>query len=630
MRNIKLKIKKTLLSNDLTRKISIKLLAMYRFLVGGRRRYRLELLRAVTSQARHHSYISYTNHNQIHTDELLSQCVDSKAFRKQPKISILIPTYNTDPEMLQECLDSVYAQTYTNWEICIADDASKNSETLETIKRNLKKGKVKAKFREKNGHICQTSNDALVLATGDYIALLDHDDVLEPNALYEVVKAINKNKDLKLIYSDEDKLEVDGCTRNDPFFKPDWSPDYLRTINYITHFAVIEHKLMKKIKGFKLGVEGAQDWDLFLRATHEIKDSQIYHIPKILYAWRKSPASTALNPTSKNYAYVSQRKALEDDLKNRRLDGEVRETSNLGHWYVSYKADSDSKVSVVIPTKDKANLLSDCVDSVQKNNHQNYEVIIVDTGSQENKTHQLYESYKDNEKISIVNFTKDEFNFSAACNEGAKHAKGSHLLFLNNDTKAIDANWIEEMLGYSQRPEVGAVGAKLLFEDSRIQHSGIILGLNGDESVNENIAGHVFAGWPDTAEDYMKTLYSDAVRNYSAVTAACLMVDKKKFNKVEGFDTAFRIAYNDVDFCLKLQDAGFHNVYNPAAKLYHYESESLGKYDGDQRDQTVFKKETILIKERWGGLLLNDPKFNANLRLTSPFIDIKSGKVEPS
>jgi glycosyltransferase involved in cell wall biosynthesis len=566
--------------------------------------------------------------------ELEKQKKESKKFKYQPKISLITPVYNPEKKHLIECIESVLNQSYPNWELCLVDDASTKKYVKEVLNNYSKKDKrIKVKFRDKNGHICVASNDALKMAKGEYIGLLDHDDFLWLNALYEVVKLINKKPHAQFIYSDEDKLDYDGKTHIDPFFKPDWSPDYLRSINYITHFAVLKKSLIDKIGGFIVGTEGAQDWDLFLRATFYLeknighchpldKKNPIQHISTILYSWRKTSQSTASEKyasTVKNYAYKNQKKVLEDDLKRRGYEGWVEPTKYLGLWRVRYKIIGNPLVSIIIPTKDKYEYISRCLNSIiKKTSYKNYELVIVDTGSTDKKVWQLYEkirkeliklkknchSCESRNPLIILRWQKP-FNFSSVCNFGADKSRGEYLLFLNNDTEIITPDWIERMLEHGQRREIGAVGCLLLYEDKKIQHLGGVLGIKGDP--NEiGIAGHAFRGIDIKT---FKHFDEEAVKNYSFVTAALMLIRKKNFELVKKFEKNFEIAFNDIDLNLKLLEKGLFNLVTPFSKSYHFESVSV-KQPKERKQQ--WKKEIKLFIKKWNFLRENDPFFNRN------------------
>lgn len=566
----------------------------------------------------------YISHNPDYS-ELEQQKDLAKHFKFQPKISILVPTYNPEPEHLRECIESVIAQTYFNWELCIADDASPDASVVKTIKEYAALDpRIKLNARPENGHICAASNSALELATGDYVSLLDHDDILWPNALYEIVKTLNDYPETELIYTDEDKLELDGQTHSEPFFKPDWNPDFLRTCNYITHFATLKKGLMEDIGGFRPGTEGAQDWDVFLRAT-EATD-KIFHIPKIVYSWRKSLTSTAMTADAKGYAYENQKKVMQNDIERRGYSGEARTTYYKGYWRIHYDIIDKPKISIIIPTKDRLEFIQECVSSIISNTkYPNYEIAIVDTGSSDTRVWDYYRSLQEEHEHISVHEWKEDFNFAAVCNLGAEKATGDYYLFLNNDTKVITEDWLTGLLEHAQRERTGAVGCKLLFSDNTIQHAGIVLGMSSEKTI-QGVAGHVFSAWDDNSTDHIKVLFADSVRNYSAVTAACLMVQRDKFHQVKGFNPKFQIAFNDVDFCLKLQKAGYFNVYTPHVKLYHFESKSVGKYKTKRRNSDQFERETEEMGKKWTWkFIANDPHYNPNLSLVYPY-----GNIDPS
>lgn len=567
-------------------------------------------------------YAKWYKKNFPKKSNLESQRKKSEEFDSQPLISILVPVYNPDLRYFKECIESVLSQAYDNWELCLADDASTDDTVREIIKDCANKdSRVKYIFRKKNGHICEATNSALEIATGEYVALLDNDDVLWPNALYEVVKSVNENHP-DFIYSDEDKLEVDGKTHVEPFFKLSWSPEFLRSVNYITHFAVIKHNLVKKVGGFRKGYEGAQDWDLFLRISRET--DKIHHIPTILYSWRKSPTSTASAPSAKDYAYVNQKKALQDDVKARGLKADIRWQIPLSMWRVDYKLAKPPKVSIVIPTKNQYEFISQCLKSIEKTTYKNFEIVVVDTGSDDDAVWGLYDEYKNIFDLTVVKWTK-EFNFSGACNLGAQKATGQYLLFLNNDTEVISPDWVESMVGYASQSGVGAVGCKLYYPTGQLQHGGIILGVGGQNGT-PGIAGHFFPAFKENPpQDPAQLLYDGGTRNFAAVTAACIMVDKDKFAQVKQFDTKFKIAFNDVDFCLKLLSAGYRNVYLPHVELYHHESVSIGRLGSKVRDPELFNKEINMMIDKWGKLIANDPYYHPEFRK-----DIASARLKVS
>lgn len=572
-------------------------------------------------------YQRWLRKNTLSSKELRGQKILSRKFKFRPKISILTPAFNTPDKFLKDCIESVLNQTYDNFELCLVDDASSDQKVRDIILSFVKKdSRIKYLFRRENGHISKASNSAFDIASGEYIGILDHDDILWPNALFEVVKLLNENKDALLIYSDEDKLGEDGTTHIDPFFKPDFSPDYLRSCNYITHFCVIEKKLVEKIGKFRANTEGAQDWDLFLRATKEIvkrgQTKKILHIPKVLYSWRKSNVSAASHIAAvsvKAYAYKNQRKVLEDDISSDKIPASLLATPFLGCWRVKYPILGNPLVSIIIPTKDKYEYITRCLNSlIDKSTYKNYEIILVDTGSLDKRIWKFYKDVKKKHKrVSI--FSRDkEFNFAAVCNFGAKRAKGEYLIFLNNDTEVIASDWIEALLEHAQRDQIGAVGGKLLYPNGTIQHAGIITGVGG-------VANHMMRGFEDNIpQGFPMLLAKDLTRNVSAITGACLCIKKSKFFKIDGFNEEFKIAYNDVDLCLRLYYLeGLFNLYTPYAVLYHFENTSIGNPFQGTRNYAEFMKENDLMKRIWQEKLDEDPFYNKNL--TKDFEDCSIG-----
>ncbi len=574
----------------------------------------VKIIAGQTGRNREYEYRRWYSKNKLSQKDINNQITQAAKLKKRPVISLIVPTYNTDHQHLKACIDSVIKQTYDNWQLCLADDKSSDTEVRNIIKQYADKdSRIDYVFRETNGHICEASNSALDLAKGKYVGLLDHDDELWPNALYEVIKTLNQHPDAKFIYSDEDKIDETGKQHVEPFFKPDWSFDFLRSINYITHFAVLDRNLIEKAGRFRKGYEGAQDWDLFLRASR--LTDQIYHIPTVLYSWRKSATSTAQTPTSKDYAYINQKKALLDDIHSRNLEANLSWQIPYSMWRVDYRLKSKPLVSIVIPTKNQYEFIKRCLDSIRdKSTYQNFELVITDTGSDDDKVWDLYNEYKTIwPKTKIAKWTKP-FNFSAACDFGAEHASGEYIIFLNNDTEVISPSWIEDMLGYAQQEEIGVVGCKLYYPNKKIQHAGIILGVGGQNGT-PGIAGHFFPAFNDTPpQDPAQLLYIGGTRNFTAVTAACVMVSRAHFDQVKGFDPIFRIAFNDVDFCLKLYDRGLRNIYLPHVKLYHHESISIGKPGSKQRDLGEFAEEIQLMIDKWGDLIKNDPYYHPEFR----------------
>lgn len=534
--------------------------------------------------------------------EIILKQIDRLTYR--PLISIVLPVYNVNEKWLRKCIESVQAQLYSNWELCIADDAS----TKPHVKRVLEEyshqdTRIKVIYREKNGHISTASNSALELAKGEFVALLDHDDELTPDALYENAVLLNQHPDADMIYSDEDKINEDG-QRHSPFFKPDWSPDTFLSQMYTCHLGVYRTKIVRQVSGFRQGFEGSQDYDLVLRVTE--LTNRIYHIPKILYHWRAISESTALNADSKGYAHKAGRKSIKEALLRRGGSGWVDSPDNYANLYrVHYKVENNPLISIIIPTRDMPHFLSPCLESIfNKSQYQNYEVIVIDNGSNQHETFDLFTKWQSREpdrfKVTRIDIP---FNYSTLNNEGARLARGELLLLLNNDIEVITGNWLEEMAGYALRPHIGAVGAKLLYPDQTVQHCGVVLGIGG-------VAGHGHKGFSNFAAGYFGALLK--VTNVSAVTGACLMVRKELFEIVGGLSQGLAVAFNDVDFCLKLLTKGYYNVVLPQVELYHYESKTRG-YEDTPEKKKRFQQEILVMQERWGNLLANDPFYNPNL-----------------
>ena len=524
--------------------------------------------------------------------------IEYQAFSYQPLISFIVPTYNVSRELLSECLDSLLNQSYRNFEICIADDHSSSEETIATLKEYEKKYKqIKVVYRTKNGMISEASNTAIEVAGGEFIALVDNDDVVEKDALYYVVEVLNQDKNLDMIYSDEDKIDFKGKYM-EPHFKPDYSPDTLMGVNYICHLCVLRKRLVDKLGGFRSQYDGSQDYDLFLRVTEKTK--KIYHIEKVLYHWRQTATSTAGYLGNKSYAYQAGKRALEDSLKRRKIKGEVLENSRVSTYLVKYSHDNPL-VSIIIPMKDQANVSKRCFESIYgKNTYPNFEVIVIDNGSKEKETFDLLEEYQrsyDNFKVKRL---ECEFNYSYLNNEAVKMAKGEYLLFLNNDTEFMQEDTLDYMVGYASQEHVGCVGIKLLYPDKLVQHAGVVLGFGG-------VAGHIYV-----ANSYHDNgLFGRLVMpyNYTAVTAACLMLKRSKFLEVKGFDEKLKVALNDVDLNLKILEKGYYNVCLSNVEMLHYESKSRG-YEASKEKHERFLKEQEYMKQKWGDTLDRDNYFS--------------------
>ena len=523
---------------------------------------------------------------------------------RPPLISVLLPVYNTDEAWLRKCLDSVLSQIYPHWELCIADDAS----TLPHVRPVLEEyrtgdGRIRVVFRETNGHISAASNSALALAAGDYVALLDHDDELTPDALYEIAALIGRHPETDMIYTDEDKIDAQG-RRHSPFFKPDWSPDTFLSLMYTCHLGVYRTALVRKIGGFREGFEGSQDYDLVLRLT-EYTD-RIRHIPRVLYHWRSIPASSAASFDSKGYAQDAGLRAVREALERRGEDAVAEPVEGLsGRYRVRYRLSGRPLVSIVIPTRDLSALLETCLKSVfERTAYDRFEVIIVDNDSREPETRGLFRRWreKEPERIRVVPLAIP-FNFPALINEGVRNAHGDLVLLLNNDIEVVSGDWLAEMAAQAMRPRVGAVGVKLLYPDDTVQHAGVVLGIGG-------VAGHSHKYLSNDRPGYFDRLRITA--NYAAVTGACLMVEKAKFDEAGGFDEALPVAFNDVDFCIRLLRAGYYNLCLSHPVLYHHESKTRGPEDTVEK-QIRFRGEIDLMEARWGELLKNDPFYSPHL-----------------
>ncbi len=523
-------------------------------------------------------------------------------FDHKPKISVIVPVYNTAEFFLGEMLTSVTNQTYPHWELCIADGGSAAPRTQKALMDyDGRDARIKIKFLGENKGIAGNSNEALSLATGDYMAFLDHDDTLAPFALFEIVKAINETPEADFLYSDEDLVSENGKTRFEPHFKPDWSPDNLRSCNYITHLTVIKKELLLKSGGFRAGFEGSQDYDLILRATEVAQ--KIVHIPKVLYHWRLHKDSCAGRPEVKFYAYEAGEKALADHLLRTGIEGIIDDSPSPGLYKIARRVDSP-KVSIIIPNRDHADVLNNCVKSIlEKSTYKNYEIIIVENGSVEDATIELYNDLKEYGNVRILRWDKP-FNYSSVNNHAARFADGKILLFLNNDTEVISVDWLEKMLEHAVRKDVGAVGAKLYYRDNTVQHAGVILGVGG-------FVLHPHRFFSSTAFGYRARL--KIIQDVSAVTGACLMMQTEVFEEIGGFDEGYKLTLGDIDLCLRLREKGYLIVWTPYSELYHDELKTRG-YDNTVEKRERGKKEEALFRARWKNVLeKGDPYYSPNL-----------------
>lgn len=564
------------------------------------------------------SYIDWFKPNELFDKQVAEQ--RKHKFKNNPKISIVVPMYNTPKNFFEELVDSCIRQSYTNWELCLADGSPEENKELRKI--YSKDERIKYKFLGKNEGISGNTNEALKMVTGDYIALLDHDDLLSDYALYFVVECINNHPDVEFMYSDEDKINEKG-DRYDAYFKPDFAPDTLRCQNYICHFSIFKKELMDKLEGFRSKYDGAQDYDIFLRMSEITEPSKIRHIPRILYHWRVHSESTAkLDSNAKNYAFDNGVVAIQDHIDRLGLKGKVTPGEVGGTYRTDYEVIGNPKVSIIIPNKDGKDILEVCIKSLlEKTTYTNYEIVIVENNSTSKEIFKFYKELEKNEKIKVVKYPETGFNYPAIINYGVKNSDGEYVVQLNNDTELITPNWLELMLGFCQRKDVGGVGVKLYYPDDTIQHAGIIVGLGG-------VAGHRFKEVPKGGHGYFAK--ESMIENLSAVTAACIMNPRSVYEEVGYMDEGFAVAFNDVDFCLKIREKGYLIVYNPFVEFKHYESKSRGAENTPEKIKR-FQGEIARFKERWQDFLdEGDPYYNINLSLDTEQYHIKAIEVDYS
>ena len=566
----------------------------------------IEGSRLVTAPINHHDYNAWLV--EYGGSEAQDKREEIAGWKKAPKIAVLMPVYNPDRACLENAIESVLQQVYDDFELCIADDASTKSYVREVLEHYQQQDpRVKVIFREKNGHISAASNSALSLVEADYVALMDHDDLLTADALYWVAKTIQQNPDVQLFYSDEDKMDLQGV-RYAPYFKPDWNPELLLSHNFICHLGVYKTAQIKALGGFNSDFDGAQDYDLALRYVAELKSEQIVHIPRILYHWRAVSGSTANGVHEKPYAEPLIAKAVKVALERKQRPAEVLGHGRLpGALRVRYLLPEVLPlVSIVIPTRNGFSLLRRCVESIfAKTHYANYELLIIDNGSDDFVALRYLQSLHKDSRVTVIR-DDSPFNYSALNNKAVAQAKGDIIALLNNDLEVINDDWLDEMVSHALHSEVGAVGAKLYYPDETIQHAGVIVGLGG-------VAGHSHKHFPRDNPGYCGRLL--LAQNLSAVTAACLVLRKEVFNAVGGLDEKnLSVAFNDVDFCLRIQEQGFYNVWTPYAELYHYESATRG-YEDTPEKQARFSQEVEYMTKRWGNGLLVDPAYSPNLTL---------------
>lgn len=521
-------------------------------------------------------------------------------------ISVVMPVYNPPLNMLEEAILSVQGQLYPHWELCIADDASTDAGVRELLERfSAKDARIKVAFRERNGHISAASNTALALASGEFVALFDHDDLLHELALFWIADAISDHPDAGIIYSDEDKIDQSG-KRFDPYFKSDWNPDLFLSHNMISHLGAYRTNLVRKLGGFRVGFEGSQDYDLALRCTQKLAKQHIVHIPRVLYHWRSHPGSTALAGSEKNYALLAGERALSDHFLRTKVAAKV-ELLPFGMYRTRYTLPATLPlVSLIIPTRNGLHLIKQCINSItEKTKYKNYEILIIDNNSDDPDTLDYFKSLTEVKGIRIL---RDErpFNYSQLNNTAAQQARGEILGLINNDIEVISPDWLDEMVSLAIQPGVGAVGARLWYPNDTLQHGGVITGVGG-------VANHSHKHLPKGHMGYFGR--AQLIQTFSVVTAACLIVKKKIYQEVGGLDeTNLKIAFNDVDFCLRVQEANYRNVWTPYAEMYHHESATRGSEDTPEK-QLRFTKEVHYMQKRWGQQLLNDPAYSPNLTL---------------
>lgn len=527
---------------------------------------------------------------------------------RRPIFSIVVPTYNTPGQLLIEFIESVLAQTYPNLELCIADDASSEQHVKTILDRYAAQDdRIKVLYRTSNGHIAEATNTALVIASGEYICLMDHDDTIAPNALYEFALKLNKDPSIDFIYSDEDKITFYGSLRFNPHFKPEWSPEYLECCMYTAHFACYRTEIVRRTGGFRKEFNGAQDYDFMLRFSEHMK--KVAHISKILYHWRAIPGSTASSMDNKDYVVDAAIRALEDHMARTGRLAFVKSSSYKGCFHARHQVEGNPKVSIVIPSAGRdslirgkvIDLLVNCIVSImEKSTYRNLEIVVVDNNDLRPQTIDALTKYP----VKFIHYQEPSFNVAAKMNLGAKYSSGEYVLFLNDDTEVIEPDWIEAMLNLAQRVGIGAVGAKLFFEDGTLQHVGI--------SFYKGLPDHIRRGYPGNDPGYFFS--SEGQRNYLAVTGACVLMKRSVFHEVGGFEEAFAVNYNDIDLCLKIWQKGYRNVYTGQAKLYHFESRN--------RKREVATHEQDLFLQRWADKISVDPYYSHYFSSSPPNFEL--------
>jgi glycosyltransferase involved in cell wall biosynthesis len=544
-------------------------------------------------------------HDTITLTDIAAMQQAAIGWAQKPTFSVIMPAYETPAHLLREAIDSVIAQAYPHWELCIADDCSPSLHVIAILSEYAAKdSRIKFIHRATNGHISEASNSAFSIATGEWYALMDHDDLLPRHALYCMAHAIVHNPDVKLLYSDEDKINLDG-KRECPYFKSDFNLELFRSQNMISHFGVYHRSMIEQVGGFRSEFNGSQDYDLALRCIEVLRPEQIHHVPRVLYHWRMIQGSTALSADEKPYAMIAGERALNAHYQRLGINATAERMSFS--YRTRYHLNEKPLVSIIIPTRNAKELVKKCIESlILKTTYSNYEIVLIDNGSDDPAALAYFGALTANPRISVI-CDNSPFNYSALNNNAVNHCRGDVLVLLNNDTEVISPDWLETMVGHVMQSGVGAVGAKLLYPDDRVQHAGVIIGMGG-------VAGHAHHGYHRNEHGYFGRL---AITNeYSAVTAACIVVKKDSFFAVGGLnETDLTVAFNDVDFCLKLFKHGLRNIYTPFAELYHHESATRGYEFDCPIKQARFERECAFMIKSWGYMFAHDPAYNPNLTL---------------
>ncbi len=586
----KLKEQKQALRRSPERRVGQVLLAPYRLPQKLFREIRKRYWPSSYKKAPASEYQQWLQRHQPGADELARMRTESRGFSYQPLVSIVMPAFNTPAPLLETAVKSVIAQAYEKWELILVDDGSTDVDLIHLLDDLPRRdSRILTSKLGTNKGISAASNHALSLASGEWIALFDHDDLLEPDALFRNVRWLQEHPDVDLIYSDEDKLTEHGF--DFPLLKPDWSPDLFLSFNYLCHFIFLRRELAQKVGGFRSEFDGSQDYDLLLRIIE--RTSRIAHVPHVLYHWRRSESSVADNIRRKPGALEAGRRAIEEHLRRTNQSGRVTIDWRTHAYWVRRELADPLKISIIIPVRDRIGLLARCIDSIiAKTDYPNYQIVIIDNESQTDEARALFSRLQHR----VLHYA-GPFNYSAINNFAVKETQSPWLLFLNSDIEVIDPEWLTIMAEHVQRPEVGAVGAQLLYPDDTIQHAGVILS-------RPAVADHAFRGFSADALGFNRQL--QVTRNCSAITAACMLTRRDVFEQVGGFDEEhLPVTYSDIDLCLKMRRAGYLIVYTPFAKLYHRESGT--------RRRTIEPPEAEVIRQRWIDVIERDPYYNPNL-----------------